>query len=386
MSKVQIKNIFGLAFILLALILAPAFSAYMLGKAFKDIFLCAIISLVFGLIVVITWLDKFTKWFALAFIYGIACACLFPLFLEDSWFFLPLALAFAITTNLPMAIISYVGFLSICVYLSEASMMAFMLYMFTGIFVELLFYKIDKSFNYGLPFSLSALVYIIALLGKVAIYSEEELNFDSLLLPFINFFLSFALMFMVLRIYYAKVVDKEKGQYIDINDQEFPLLAKYKKDDPDVYYNAIHTAYFAEKIARIRNMDIDLAKNGGYYHKIIALECKKENKTLEEICAKYKFPSKATELLQEYNYKSKSISMKETAVVYLSDAVISSILYLQDKSESKDIDYGQIANGLINRKKESGILNESELSFKDIEEIEKVFIGERLYYDFLRRK
>ena len=41
--------------------------------------------------------------------------------------------------------------------------------------------------------------------------------------------------------------------------------------------------------------------------------------------------NKAVKALQEYNYKSEFIVMKETAVVYLADAVVSSIMYLLEK-------------------------------------------------------
>ena len=133
-------------------------------------------------------------------------------------------------------------------------------------------------------------------------------------------------------------------------------------------------------------MDVDVAKNGGYYHKIIAAECKKEDKSLEEICRMYKFPSKAVRLLQEYNYKSEPIVMKETAVVYLADSVVSSIMYLLDKDDNKEVDFAQIAIAVMKRKIDSGILNKSDISISELCGMEKIFTGEKLYYDFLRRK
>ncbi len=73
-------------------------------------------------------------------------------------------------------------------------------------------------------------------------------------------------------------------------------LPSTREEDRQTYYNAIHTAYFAEKTARLLHMDVDVAKNGGYYHRIIVLECRKQEKTLEEICKDNKFPPEAVRL------------------------------------------------------------------------------------------
>lgn len=396
MKNINVSVIRGLEFlgIFILLLLGPAVSAYVMGKSFRMIFFGVMLCASFSMILVYVWYyeqernktDTRFSWFVMAFLYGLLTTCLFPFLPVDGWFVLPLALAFAICADLPVGVLSYTGLLGICVYLSDASVISFLLYLFCGLFVEVIFHTIDEEVKIGIPFLLSMLVYVICMAGKNIYFTEGALIFDQLLVPCINFFISAILMLAVLRIYCAKVVDKEKELYIDINDQEFFLLAKYKEEDPDIYYNAIHTDYFVEKIARARNMDLDLAKNGSYYHKVIAAECNKEGMSLEELCEKYHFPDKAITLLQEYTYKSKPISMKETAIVYLTDAVVSSIMYLVSKEDTKEVDYGKIALAIINRKKESGILNDSDLSLKDIQELEKIFEGEKLYYDFLRRK
>ena len=114
--------------------------------------------------------------------------------------------------------------------------------------------------------------------------------------------------------------------------------------------------------------------------------CKKEDKSLEEICRLYRFPDKAVKLLQEYNYKSEFIVMKETAVVYLADAVLSSIMYLLEKDENKEVDFVQLATAVLKRKIDSGVLNHSNISVSELCGMEKLFTGEKLYYDFLRRE
>lgn len=173
------------------------------------------------------------------------------------------------------------------------------------------------------------------------------------------------------------------------------MLAKYKEADKQLYYNAIHTAYFAEKTARLLHMDVDVAKNGGYYHRIIVSECKAQEKSLEEICKENKFPPKAVQLLQEYNYKSQPMKMRETVAVYIADCVVSAIMYLIGKNKSDEdkkedekaqTDYAKVALGVVRRKINSGILNNSDISLSDLGGLEKIYTGEKLYYDFLRRE
>ncbi len=116
------------------------------------------------------------------------------------------------------------------------------------------------------------------------------------------------------------------------------------------------------------------------------LECRKQEKSLEEICKDNKFPPGAVRLLQEYNYKSQPMKMRETVAVYLADCVVSSIMYLIGKAEGKpaDMDYGKIATAIIHRKIESKVLDNSDISLADLGGIEKIYTGEKLYYDFLR--
>ncbi len=236
--------------------------------------------------------------------------------------------------------------------------------------------------------SIAVTIYVIEIAAGLIFQSHGTLTADELVIPIMNVFITFILMLATLRFYCAVVIDKEKGRYLRINDQEYELLAKYKEEDRQTYYNAIHTAYFAEKTARLLHMDVDVAKNGGYYHRIIVLECKKQERSLEEICQENKFPPEAVRLLQEYTYKSQPMRMRETVAVYFADCIVSSIMYLIEKEEaaSQDRDFGKIATAIIRRKIGSGVLNNSEISLSDLSGIEKIYTGEKLYYDFLRRE
>jgi hypothetical protein len=61
-------------------------------------------------------------------------------------------------------------------------------------------------------------------------------------------------------------------------------------------------------------------------------------------------------------------------------------MYLIGKDENADMEYGKLATAVIHRKIESGILDNSDISLSDLGGIEKIYTGEKLYYDFLRRE
>ncbi len=396
-EKVWQKVILISAMALLS-VLIIGIAAYFYGKSFRDIFMLLLIAaaslgaVVFSLIQSNIFgtlhYDNGVHYrrFALSFLVSAAVCCLLPMLPNDGWAVPPLALVLTLFSNTVTGLLSYALLLGVCVYLSAADMLIFLLYFLMGCIFAVLFERLDEAYRTGAPMSVATLIYAVGIIGKSVFQNHGALTADSFIMPIINIFISFILMLAVLRFYCAFVVDREKEGYLIINDQEYKMLAKYKQEDRQLYYNAIHTAYFAEKTARLLHMDVDLAKNGGYYHRIIAAECKKQEKTLEQICAKNKFPPKAVQLLQEYNYKSLNMTMKETVAVYLADSVVSSIMYLLGKAEGKkdDTDYARVAIAIVRRKLDSGILNNSDISLSDIEGMEKIYTGEKLYYDFLR--
>lgn len=392
------QKIIWIILMILLTVLIIGVAAYFYGKSFRDIFMLLLIVAVALGAVLFSLLQSnifgtlhydnggHYRRFVLAFIVSAIVCCALPLLPNDGWAVPPFALALTLFSNTVTGLLSYSLLLGVCVYFSAADMLIFLLYFLMGCLFAVLFERLDEAYRTGAPMSIATMVYAVGVIGKAVFENHGALTADFFIMPIINIFISFILMLAVLRFYCASVVDKEKEGYLLINDQEYKLLAKYKQEDRQLYYNAIHTAYFAEKTARLLHMDVDLAKNGGYYHRIIVSECKKQGKTLEQICEKHKFPPQAIRLLQEYNYKSQNMKLRETVAVYLADSVVSSIMYLLGKEDGKkeDTDYGQIAIAIVRRKIDSGSLNDSDISLSDIGGMEKIYTGEKLYYDFLR--
>jgi len=379
---------------------AIGISAYLYEKSFRDIFmLLIIVTACFGMALFSFFQSNVFQAlhydngghlsrFVTTFLVGTAVACLLPVLPDAGWILPVFALALTLFSNTVTGLTAYAGLMCVCAYFASADILTFLMYFLTGVLFAVLFERLDNDYRTGAPMSVAGMIYVIEIAAKVIFQSHGVITADALVVPIMNVFVTFILMLAILRFYCAVVIDKEKGRYLRINDQEYELLAKYKEEDKQTYFNAIHTAYFAEKTARLLHMDVDVAKNGGYYHRIIVLECKKQDRSLEEICQENKFPPEAVQLLQEYTYKSRPMKMRETVAVYFADCVVSSIMYLIEKGEpqEQDRDYGKIATAIIRRKIGSGVLNNSEISLADLSGIEKIYTGEKLYYDFLRRE
>ena len=105
---------------------------------------------------------------------------------------------------------------------------------------------------------------------------------------------------------------------------------------------------------------------------------------MEDAFVSYGFPPYARQLLRELTGKNTGIRHKEAAVVYMADAVISSILYLFEKKQDTKTDYAAVIETVFQKKWESGSLKNSELTFAEWNRMKKIFKEEKLYYDFLR--
>ena len=142
--------------------------------------------------------------------------------------------------------------------------------------------------------------------------------------------------------------------------------------------------YLCDRIAKKLGLDDAAAKAGGYYHKIGIIKGENSFENVKLILEDYRIPDKVMEILKEYLNKEENIVSKETAILLISDTVISSISYLFSKDANASLDYEKLIQAVFKKKLESGILKHNELSLGEVEKIKKILTEEKLYYDFLR--
>ena len=104
----------------------------------------------------------------------------------------------------------------------------------------------------------------------------------------------------------------------------------------------------------------------------------------KEILEEHSFPEKVCDILKEYLDRKEAIVSKETVVLLFADTIISSICYLFEKDKEVQIDYEKLIPAVFKKKEESGIIKYSNITLRELEEMKKILLEEKLYYDFLR--
>lgn len=310
---------------------------------------------------------------------SLCCAFLPP----AGWPFLVVFVMMSLFCGFLPGICGGVSFLTFSVLLSGADVGVFALYALTGLLGACLFSRLDEKYRIALPLFVSLSFLFAAETACVVLFANETLKWELFLIPALNVIISLILLLILLKVYSGMEIFKYRIKYLEINDQEFELLVNIKEKDKNAYYRAVHAAYFSERIAQALSLDADAAKTAAYYANAGILY-KEPEKDLEKEFVSYGFPPYARQLLRELTGKNTGIRHKEAAVVYMADAVISSILYLFEKKQGTKTDYAAVIETVFQKKWESGSLKNSELTFAEWNRMKKIFKEEKLYYDFLR--
>ena len=323
--------------------------------------------------------SRFAISYGICLAVSLCCAFLPP----AGWPFLVVFVMMSLFCGFLPGICGGISFLTFSVLLAGADISIFALYVLTGLLGACLFSRLDEKYRIALPLFVSLSFLFAAETACVVLFANETLKWELFLIPALNVIISLILLLILLKVYSGMEIFKYRIKYLEINDQEFELLVNIKEKDKNAYYRAVHAAYFSERIAQALSLDADAAKTAAYYANAGILY-KEPEKDLEDAFVSYGFPPYARQLLRELTGKNTGIRHKEAAVVYMADAVISSILYLFEKKQDTKTDYAAVIETVFQKKWESGSLKNSELTFAEWNRMKKIFKEEKLYYDFLR--
>lgn len=278
---------------------------------------------------------------------------------------------------------------SVCLLLSVnfagGSFSVFWLYFISGAAGILVFSTLNEDFKVGIPMFISLMILTLSLTANVVLFSTEQLSVAQFMIPAINLIVCCILLLISLKTFSTAVIHRNREKYMEINDPEFPLLVQLKDMSKDEYYHAIHTAYLSDRIARRLGLDDAAAKACAYYQRIGKLRGDNTWENVSAICNEYHFPPNTKKILKEFVDESEKMVSKETIVVLFADCIVSSIIYLFEKDPEAKLDYAQLIDTVFMKKLETDELWGSEISLAQIHEMKKIFVEEKLYYDFLRR-
>ncbi|MCM1122968.1 MAG: hypothetical protein NC416_10320 [Eubacterium sp.] len=322
--------------------------------------------------------------FAWMYLGGLVASVFLPYLPVKGWPFLVIFVLLGVFSNGVTGVTAGSACLLMAVNFSGGGFSIFWLYFISGVVGVLVFGRLDDEFHVGLPLFISLSMLTVCLTANVILFSTEKLSVGQFLIPLVNLIICYILLLVSLKMFSSAVIHKNREKYMDINDPEFPLLVQLKEMSKEEYYHAIHTAYLSDRIARRLGMDDAAAKACAYYHRIGKLRGDNTWENVSAICNEYHFPPNTKKILKEYVDESEKIVSKETVVVLFADCIVSSILYLFEKNPKANLDYEKIVNTVFQKELESDELWGSEISLGQIREMQKIFVEEKLYYDFLR--
>lgn len=322
--------------------------------------------------------------FALTYLTSLTASVFLPYLPVSGWPFLVFFVMLGLFSNAMTGLAAGSLCLLLSVNFAGCDYAIFWLYFISGMAGILVFSTLDEDFKVGIPIVISMLVLTLCLTANVILFSRDRLSIGQFTIPAINLMVCCILLLICLKLVSSTVIHRYRDRYMEINDPECPLLVQLKELSKDEYYHAIHTAYLGDKIARSLGIDDAAVKACGYYHRIGRLRGENTWENVSEICDKYHFPPKTKQILREYVDPDTKMVSKETVVVLFADCIVSSILYLFAKDPKAELDYAQLIDTVFQKKFETEELWGNEISLAQIHEMKKIFVQEKLYYDFLR--
>lgn len=301
----------------------------------------------------------------------------------SSWVFLSIMVVLSMFSNTLIGLTAGSVLLLITTSLStNGTMYIFFLYFMIGLIGVSLFHNLGLDFQIAGPLVISGVASVIMQTAFIVIFETQPFGMNVMFMPLLNLFINMVLLFIIL-IYFSKLsMYLLQDKYSDINDQEFPLMAELKKNHKDKYYEAIHTAYLGERIARKLNMNDKAVKGCCYYYKIGDETRETEDGSIVPISEYYDFPDELTALIEEC--RQEKYGSKEACVVLTSNKVIRSILISQTTMQNKQITYTNIIEAIFQKMIHTDLLENCDISIRELNIMKKTFIEENLYYDFLR--
>ncbi len=322
--------------------------------------------------------------FAVVYLGSLVAAVFFPWLPVTGWPFLVIFVLLGVFSNGITGMMAGSVCLLLAVNFAGGDLPVFWMYFISGLAGILMFSNLNDDFLVGLPVIVSLLVLILCLTANVILFSKEQLAVEQFTIPAMNMMICCILLLVILKAFSSSVIHKDQEKYMEINDPECPLLVQLKNMSKEEYYHAIHTAYLGDRIAKRLHLDDAAVKACGYYHRIGRLKGENTWENVSEICDEFHFPSYTKKILKEYVDGKEKVVSKETSVVLFADCIVSSILYLFDKDPMAQLDYKQLIDTVFRKKLETDELWGNEISLAQLHEMKKIFIEEKLYYDFLR--
>lgn len=299
----------------------------------------------------------------------------------------PVAVIYVLLTimsNIPCGIVSG----SVCLFLASGAIDIgaypfIYVYLLTGIAAAVLVAHLDEQFKIALPVCIVEIILMTGL-GVTLVCTVNSFSVEMLVYPTVNLAVTLILILFILKAYSARVIFKEEDKYIELNDPECMLLSELKKVSPEDYHKTVHIVYFCDRVSSALGLDAPKVKCAGLYHRVGVIGGAYNWDNTRMVCEEQNLPEEVMSILKEFEDPNTPMVQTETAVLFMCECIVTSIQYLFSKNNEIKLEYPSLIEAIFKQRIEAGVFKQSNISIKQFELMKKVFMEEKLYYDFLR--
>lgn len=155
-----------------------------------------------------------------------------------------------------------------------------------------------------------------------------------------------------------------RTSYELLNAEDNILLQKMKEYSQKLYDHCVRIGDMSSRAASMIGADEMLAKAGGLYHDVGKMVGKNYIEEGLKIAEEYSFPKELKDIIKQHNIKYEKPSSVESAIVMLSDNLLSTIEYITQTGGDK-YSLDKIIDNLFHMRIEKGTLDDSGLTVKD---------------------
>ena len=291
------------------------------------------------------------------------------------WPFLLVFIMLSLFSSMSVGILSAASLLLASVLLSGCDVGGFALYFVCGVFAVTLFRHLGEDFKIGIPLFLSVLCLLVCETANVVLVANARPDFEIFVIPVANMIVSSILLLGCLKVFSSVVVYRHREKYLDIIDSENPVIARLRERDRNEYMHCVHTTYFCERIGKRLGLDVDALKSAGYYYRL--------GGELTQMLEDKQFPPSAREILLDYRNRNTGMKKKETAVLYCSDMIVTSVKAAYAEDGQAQVNFDRLVDDIFSRLFKDKTFDKCNISVGELRTMQQVFKEEKLCYDFL---
>lgn len=142
------------------------------------------------------------------------------------------------------------------------------------------------------------------------------------------------------------------------------LLIKMKEFSESLYNHCKLIGDLSGRAAQAIGANEELARAGGYYHEVGKINGKNYIEEGLKFAQQYSFPGELREILKQHNIKHDKPTFVESAIVMISDNVVSTIEYIEKTGEQK-YSSDKIIDNIFKMRMDKGTFDDAVISIKD---------------------